>query len=222
MGTNVSAWSLISQEPRFPHGVLSDSFVQRFDTFMDWELLSLHYIFTIEMLRMYFHRVNWFHVLKRQRFSEEILVEMIPTFNNCCWKEICKYQNLSESFIENYKDHLDWNLIFEHQQTRGIFLKEHGQYLPFMNFSDYNGSDYDEECSTPPLQSEVYTITPNLCNETKHNQSTPSVRNNSINLRPDHKSKQEHSTPPSSGTLFITPHLHLICILGLVFANVII
>lgn len=132
--TNITAWSWISQEPRVPQGVLTDSFVQRFDRNMDWDILSLHYFFTVEMLRIYFHRINWIHLLQRQQFSEDLLTEMAANFD-CCWEVISKHQNLSENYIEKFKDKLDWEIIFEHQKMSGKFLKEHSNYLPFLYFN---------------------------------------------------------------------------------------
>lgn len=153
--SNITAWSLISQEPKFPEGVLTDSFVQRFDTHMDWEQLSIHYFFTVTMLRMYFHRVNWIHILQRQQFSEEFLVEMASNFNNC-WEVISKYQNLSEGFIEQFKDKLDWQVLFEHQRLTGKFLREHNDYLSFVKFYENNS----DNTTTTDYKSGTSSITP--------------------------------------------------------------
>jgi hypothetical protein len=144
MESNITAWSLISQEPRFPQGVLTDGFVQRFDRYMDWEQLSIHYLFTMAMLRIYFHRVNWIHILKRQQFSEDFLIEMSSNFNNC-WEVISKYQNLSENYIDNYKDKLEWEVLFNNQRLSGKFLREHEKYLKFIHFDKDNDTNTSDE-----------------------------------------------------------------------------
>jgi hypothetical protein len=156
MDANITAWQVISREPRIPHGVLTDNFVQHFDKYLDWELLSLNYLFTVEMLRIYFHRVNWNHILKRQRFTENILMEMIPLINNCCWEVISKFQNLSEAFIDNYKDDVDWEIIFESQKVSGMFLKEHEEYLKFIHFCNYTPTW--QVSTTPPSGSSSVTL----------------------------------------------------------------
>lgn len=134
---NISAWSLISLEPRYPDGVLTDGFIQRFDQYMDWELLSMHYFFTVELLRIYFHRVNWAFVIKRQKLPEDLLVEMSHQFENCCWHLVSKFQDLSEDFIDQYKEKLDWEYIFQFQNVSLQFLRDHKEYLTPIN-TDYN------------------------------------------------------------------------------------
>ena len=159
METNICIWSLISQEPRAPQGVLTDEFVQRFDRYMDWEQLSIHYLFTIAMLRTYFHRVHWVHVLARQQFPEYFLIEMTSNFDDC-WEIISKHQRLSENYIERFKDKLDWEILFDNQQSNGKFLRGHAKYLKFINFNEsYDETSIKEiKSGTSPILSEFCYI----------------------------------------------------------------
>lgn len=123
-----SVWKLLSCEPRAPNGVLTDEFVMKFSRQLDWELLSINYDFTIDMLRIYFHRVNWAAILKRQKFNESFLREMAPNFEDA-WHVVSKYQTLSESFIHDYASKLDWEYITKFQITTQKFLDDHKVFI---------------------------------------------------------------------------------------------
>jgi len=123
-----NAWAILSMEPKEPRGVLNDKFVMRFDRMLDWNLLSTHYDFSLDMLRMYQHRVNWAAVLKRTRFPETFLREMVVNFNGC-WATISKYQNLSEAFINDFSDSVDWEYIALYQHVSSKFLTDNAHRL---------------------------------------------------------------------------------------------
>ena len=159
MSSNICAWTVISQEPRTPQGVLTDEFVQRFDRYVDWEQLSIHYFFTLIMLRTYAHRVNWNFILQRQKLSENVLIEMSPYFDDySCWEIISKHQNLSETYIERYKDKLDWELLFDNQRLTGEFLRKHKDYMKFIYFNVT-----DNEMVVTPIKSGTSSILPYFC-----------------------------------------------------------
>jgi len=49
------------------------------------------------------------YLLKYQKLPEYIIEKIIDKkINNKMWRNICRYQNLSEEFIYKYKDKLDW------------------------------------------------------------------------------------------------------------------
>lgn len=126
MATTV--WNLLSTEPKEPKGVLTDNFIMKFDQYMNWDLLSSHYDFSIDMLRIYSHRVNWAKLLRRTTFSEEFLREMVPNFEGC-WDILCKYQTLSERFIRDFAGKVDWDYIVLYQNVTSRFLDEYKTYF---------------------------------------------------------------------------------------------
>lgn len=100
----------------------------KFDRFLDWNLLSANYDFSVDMLRIYFHKVNWALVLKRIKFSEDFLREMAPNFEGC-WGIVSKCQKLSESFIHDFASSVDWDHIVLYQDVSSRFLDEHKKYF---------------------------------------------------------------------------------------------
>lgn len=120
---------MISSEPKKPVGVLTDDFVMKYAAFLNWELLSKNYEFSVELLRIFFHRVNWAHILERQRFHESFLREMAVSFNEDCWAKISRFQRLSESFIHDFANDLDWDYILCYQNISNSFINDHKQYL---------------------------------------------------------------------------------------------
>ena len=162
----VDAWNLISREQREPTGVLTDNFVQKFDQFLDWQLLSISYFFTMEMLRLYFHRVDWAPILKRQQFSESFLEEMVPSFTES-WYIISKYQNLSEHFIHTYQDKVDWTEIFLRQNVSHEFLRDHKKYLSDIDWDDI-GLNNTNRRENPKKEKDFETTTTHDKNSSFH------------------------------------------------------
>ena len=118
-------WQMISRET---NGVLNDAFIMKFDRYLDWSLLSENYNFSLNMLRIYQHRVSWGSVLMRTQFPESFLREMAPNFDDC-WFAVSKYQKLSQSFIRDYAEQLDWFYIPKYQVVPTRFLAEHARYI---------------------------------------------------------------------------------------------
>lgn len=114
-----SVWTMLSREPK---GVLTDTFVLKYSKFLNWDLLSQHYDFSIELLRQYMHRVNWAHLVQRMRFPESLLREAYPNFSPECWSLISKHQVLSESFMRDFSCNLDWDNIALYQNVSGSFI----------------------------------------------------------------------------------------------------
>ena len=139
---DMSAWDLISREPKEPVGVLNDKFIMRFDRYINWDLLSQHYDFNIDLLRMYFHRVNWYKILERCIVSEDVLREFSISFSPECWSIISEKQTLSEAFIHAYADKVDWTNIALYQNVSGKFLSDHVSFAPQLRKIDGEEDDY--------------------------------------------------------------------------------
>lgn len=77
-----NAWTTLSREQKELRGVMNDRIIMRFSRFLDWNLLSSHYEFSINMLRMYQHKVNWSILLTKQKFPDHLLREMVSYFDN--------------------------------------------------------------------------------------------------------------------------------------------
>lgn len=123
MANNV--WEQLSSEPKEPKGVMTDAFIMKFSRHLNWHLLSKHYEFSIDMLRVFQHRVVWSLVLKRQKLSESFLREMAMIFDNDSWSVLSRYQVLSETFIRDFADKVDWDNIILYQFVTGRFLQQY-------------------------------------------------------------------------------------------------
>lgn len=130
-----SPWDILSSEPKEPRGVLNDRIVMKYDQFLNWDLLSLHYDFSIDLLRIYMHRVNWNLILKRIKYPEEFLREISPYLADC-WATVSKYQTLSESFIHDFASEVEWESIIRYQNISGRFLTDHNSYIFSRGLSD--------------------------------------------------------------------------------------
>ena len=53
---------------------------------------------------------------------------LIELYNND-WVEICRYQRLSEKFLNKYLDKLNWFEVTEHQKLSNQFIKTHYKLL---------------------------------------------------------------------------------------------
>jgi len=123
--------SLVWQERRVPNGVLTDQFVQRFDRYVNWPLLSLNYglDMPVDMIRIYQHRLIWTTLLRVRLFTESLLREFSPNFDSDCWEVLSKYQRLSEDFIHDYADKVDWGFVEKYQTVSQSFLTRHNKYM---------------------------------------------------------------------------------------------
>lgn len=119
------SWTLLSLEPKEPQGILNDKIIMRFDRQLKWDLLSKHYEFNVDLLRIYQHRVVWEEILQRQKFSENLLREFSPNFTSKCWEIISEKQELSESFIHEFRYKVEWYNIALNQKVSGVFLSQH-------------------------------------------------------------------------------------------------
>ena len=58
--------------------------------------------------------------------NEKDLLNLAKNFG---WKYISQYYNLSEEFIEKYKDELSWYFISKYQELSEEFIESHMKYL---------------------------------------------------------------------------------------------
>ena len=64
---------------------------------------------------------NWNSVSKCQNLSESFIREFKDKVE---WEYISKYQNLSEDFIREFRDKVDWDYISEYQKLSEDFIRE--------------------------------------------------------------------------------------------------
>jgi hypothetical protein len=76
--------------------------------------------------------------LLTKRYSEGILKLYSNTFKGYEWYWISQYQNLSESFIEKYKDKVCWSNVSRCQKLSLSFVKNNINRINFRGMCKYN------------------------------------------------------------------------------------
>jgi hypothetical protein len=76
--------------------------------------------------------------LYENQYTEEELEKHINDFTDVHWYCISEYQNLSESFIEKYKEKLDWYWISKCQKLSENLILNNLELIQ-IDFLKYNG-----------------------------------------------------------------------------------
>ena len=57
--------------------------------------------------------------------SEEFIEEHLKELNEQGWRDVSGFQPLSEEFMEEYADKLDWSVLFQYQKLSESFIEKH-------------------------------------------------------------------------------------------------
>lgn len=79
----------------------------------------------------------WDTMLTSRPFSEEQLEELIPYAKEKEWRDICRYQTLSEQFIRKHIEHIDWNEIATRQKLSEDFMREYADKINWSTVSTF-------------------------------------------------------------------------------------
>ena len=107
-----------------------------FDTFIirhqfelkqeDWDDISEKYELSIEMIRLFQNKINWRKIAQFQELSIDSIKEFIHYQLKDHMDVICEYQYLTQDFIEENKDTVNWDIILEKQQQLPLnFILNH-------------------------------------------------------------------------------------------------
>jgi hypothetical protein len=75
--------------------------------------------------------------LESNKYTEEELEKYINSFNVVHWYWISIYQDLSERFIEKFKEKLDWYYISWHQTLSELFIEKYKNKVDWYHISRY-------------------------------------------------------------------------------------
>jgi len=90
----------------------------------NWDLLIRYRVLPEDIIRVgcpYFDLNDWYTLCKYQEVSESFIREFKDKLD---WCFVSKYQKLSESFIREFQDRVDWDYISEYQKLSESFLIE--------------------------------------------------------------------------------------------------
>lgn len=88
------------------------------------------------LLREFKDKVLWGSVLRHKQLTSNFLRELV-TWNDDLWDNIACYQKLSEDFIDEYKDKLQWIYLSSNQRLSEKFMEKHLDYLDWIYVSQY-------------------------------------------------------------------------------------
>lgn len=133
-------WCIILSKP-----TISEKYIEENIDKIDFNYMELDYV-SEEFLIKYEDKVNWVKVYQRNKLSSILIDKHIKNkfyIDNLSyyrgqylsyWDKISKYQILSETFIETYKDRLNWYFINRYQthlsqEFRDLYCNEY--YLDY-------------------------------------------------------------------------------------------
>jgi hypothetical protein len=102
---------------------LSEEFIFDFKDRVNWSILSMKKEFSLDFLEKLKDKIKWEHYL--QKFL--LLVEILNKYREYILKHmdvVCKYQILTEEFMREYVDHLDWYSVCKYQKMSESFIEE--------------------------------------------------------------------------------------------------
>lgn len=106
----------------------------------DWDDISEKYELNIDMMRLFQNKLNWAKIAQYQLLSIDFINEFIQFQLKDYLDIICKHQELSESFIHEHKENIDWELVLKHQNLSAEFIVDHASDIQFYKEKMY----YDE------------------------------------------------------------------------------
>ena len=131
---NAGVWVLISWGQK-----LSEAFIERHKDDLDWCSICMYQKLSEDFIRKYSDRIIWQGLFTCQKLSLDFLdkyfsgASWLP-FDTICTAEICKYQELSESFIERHADKVNWSVVGEYQKLSPAFREKHNIAMPNDNW----------------------------------------------------------------------------------------
>lgn len=114
-------WSEISRTQN-----LSENFIREFKDKIDWQWSELYKNLSEDFLVEFQDKVSFDLLFIHKSLSEKTLYEYADWFvaNQRYLWDILIYQNLSEDFIRDFQDEVDWDYISKYQQLSEDFIRE--------------------------------------------------------------------------------------------------
>ena len=99
---NSTVWQQISQMP------LNEEFIEEFQNFVDWRLISMKQNLSEDFVREFQDRVAWIWISADQILSEKFTDEFKVKVH---WGWLCIKQKLSETLMRQFSDKVNWEAV---------------------------------------------------------------------------------------------------------------
>ena len=96
-----------------------------------WSQLSKVKCIPLWILRKHSSKWRWAYVLKNTPLSEEFVEEHFKLFDLRDIAYLCRYQELSDEFIRNHADELDWVALYKYGKLSDDLKKEFSNYIGY-------------------------------------------------------------------------------------------
>lgn len=104
---------------------LSSSFLLKFNNYIHWDIVSINLCLSVEIISELFYFLIWDLLPVNKHFTEKIASAFNYMWTDHDWIfQISQYVKLSENFMRNYKNDLDWNRLSAHQIMSESFIIE--------------------------------------------------------------------------------------------------
>lgn len=122
-------WNKISERKD-----LSNEFIRKYSKYIKWNILLKNRKLDKNLIEQCFQDINVADLIIYQSLSED-LIEKVINKTNSLWGEISHFQNLSENFIDKYKDKLVWAYLLQKGNLSEKFLISHDNYIDWCALS---------------------------------------------------------------------------------------
>ena len=102
---------------------LSEDFIELNSDRVVWGLISEYQKLSGDFLERNKHKLPLFWICQKQILSEEFIWRNAAKDNNFNWAIICRYQSLSESFIEKASGLVNWACVSIYQKLSEEFIE---------------------------------------------------------------------------------------------------
>jgi hypothetical protein len=122
---------------------LSEAFIEKHADKINWNKVSENTTFSIPFILTYCNKLNLHWVFIRHQLSENVLRSIIKKvkLNNDLFRTLSQYQSLSEEFMREFQDKLDWNWISCRQIISNDFINEFKHKLNKDHIKRFHGID---------------------------------------------------------------------------------
>lgn len=116
-------WDIVSHNMR-----VSSKFMRKYELYLNWYILSENRNIPEDLILKYANKLNWRVIWNTRHLTEATIKSLIlSAYAECAidWCLISSTQELSEEFLELYKEELDWCIVSEYQKMSYKFLIYH-------------------------------------------------------------------------------------------------
>lgn len=112
---------------------LTEDFIEKYQDKVNWKSISYYqYYLSEEFLEKHIEKIDFGGIIgdDGRFFYFNFIEKHLDRLTKANWKNLVRYQILSESFMEKYQDKLDWMLIARYQFFGYSFFEKYRHKLP--------------------------------------------------------------------------------------------